>query len=63
MCIIIIIILLLDFSVAYMFLASIWKQPMKVESEIALRDLGMAYTNVPSKDMLEWSQDERESVT
>jgi hypothetical protein len=56
MCIIIIIItLLLDFSVADIFLVSIWKQLMKVELESALRDLGMACINVPSKDTLEGS--------
>ena len=55
MCIIIIIILPLDFSFAYMFLASNWKELLRVELESALRDLGMNYIKVQSKDILEGS--------
>jgi hypothetical protein len=36
---------------------------MKVELESVLRELAMAYFNVPSKDILEGSLDERESAT
>jgi len=36
---------------------------MKVELVSALRDLAMAYFKVPSKDILEGSLDEKESVT
>jgi len=59
MCIIIIIIIIiilpLDFSFAYMFLASNWKELLRVELESALRDLGMNYIKVQSKDILEGS--------
>ena len=36
---------------------------MKVELESALKDLGLAYIKVPSKDIIEGSKDERKSVT